>query len=595
MNYYGAFARGMAKPQQLYSGLHGAQCQPRRACASLASWSAVQHNPPAPFFGSGLVDHSVRLRWRSPEKLYEQATRLRPLILCFAGLRTNAAPASTEADALLSNDGGSSSSSSNADGSGSSYPTTVEELAEVVAANTPVFYLHPRERFFPCTVEWFLQHARLAVMKNFMLRRRVDKVVVPYGKLDAQSLREAYEADPKQRLQIQLRRNARPGQPEVLNDIPVYAHIRETVDLHGQRDAIEIVYMKFFAFNGPYWPFGIIPTRTLGAHDSDWEHVTVRLTPDGQQVTGVYYSCHRHIDGTWCSADEVPRTAEGRPQSFVAINGHGSYPYPGTIIRLFGAFNDQTSRDGKLWAPHTCVLVTPEGRLPSVESRGEELNGTAYPSLGGGSGSNGGSSGSASGSSSSGGSSAAGDSAGVSGGSDSSGSSNSGSAAANSAGALSPVGSALAEERGVTLRHDPEPDWLKYGGKWGSTVQAPALQEWFVGSENPVSRTWLQTVFFPLVPGVPTLLEPVEEQVEDASDYINQQVADAQQSVEEARAQAQQSLEQYQKALMERYEQLMASTTKGVDKDNKEGNADEGEGGGSPPNDRAPEDDDKRC
>jgi hypothetical protein len=88
--------------------------------------------------------------------------------------------------------------------------------------------------------------------------------------------------------------------------------------------------------------------------------------------------------------------------------------------------------------------------------------------------------------------------------------------------------------------------------------QAPALQEWFAGAENPVSRTWLQTVrtaptvsvrlhhwilhidsgrlpashpkrcsacmdgkhigsvlqvFFPLVPGVPTLLEPVEEQV----------------------------------------------------------------------------------
>lgn len=34
-----------------------------------------------------------------------------------------------------------------------------------------------------------------------------------------------------------------------------------------------------------------------------------------------------------------------------------------------------------------------------------------------------------------------------------------------------------------------------------------------MGSENPVSRTWLQTVFFPLVPGVSTLLEPVEEQV----------------------------------------------------------------------------------
>ena len=121
---------------------------------------------------------------------------------------------------------------------------------------------------------------------------------------------------------------------------------------------------------------------------SDWEHITVRLTPDGQSVLGVYYSCHRchplateapaaalrscafcrallhpqgtehfcevhsepcrHIDGTWRSAHEVPRTPEGRPEAYVAINGHGVYPEAGRIIRLFGAFNDNTSREGGL-------------------------------------------------------------------------------------------------------------------------------------------------------------------------------------------------------------------------------------------------------
>lgn len=54
----------------------------------------------------------------------------------------------------------------------------------------------------------------------------------------------------------------------------------------------------------------------------------------------------RHIDGTWRSADEVPRTPQGRPRAFVAVNGHGSYPYPGRIIRLFGVFNDNTSDAG---------------------------------------------------------------------------------------------------------------------------------------------------------------------------------------------------------------------------------------------------------
>ena len=42
----------------------------------------------------------------------------------------------------------------------------------------------------------------------------------------------------------------------------------------------------------------------------------------------------------------------------------------------------------------------------------------------------------------------------------------------------------------VQLQHGPTP-WLAYKGKWGSTVEAPALQEWFAKAENPVSRSWL--------------------------------------------------------------------------------------------------------
>ena len=38
----------------------------------------------------------------------------------------------------------------------------------------------------------------------------------------------------------------------------------------------------------------------------------------------------------------------------------------------------------------------------------------------------------------------------------------------------------------------------------------------FVMAENPVSRTWVQQVFLPLVPGVDTLLEPIQDQAEDA-------------------------------------------------------------------------------
>ena len=44
-----------------------------------------------------------------------------------------------------------------------------------MAANAPVFFLHPRESYFPCTVEWFLQRAQLCVMRSVMLSRRVQR------------------------------------------------------------------------------------------------------------------------------------------------------------------------------------------------------------------------------------------------------------------------------------------------------------------------------------------------------------------------------------------------------------------------------------
>ena len=45
----------------------------------------------------------------------------------------------------------------------------------------------------------------------------------------------------------------------------------------------------------------------------------------------------------------------------------------------------------------------------------------------------------------------------------------------------------------VKLVRDPA-IWLGYQGRWGSSVVAPQLQEWFQRAENPVSRTWIQQV-----------------------------------------------------------------------------------------------------
>ncbi|CAL8466419.1 g5955 [Coccomyxa elongata] len=349
-------------------------------------------------------------------------------------------------------------------------PQTVQDLQNVIASNCPVFYLHPEERYFPCTVQWFLERCELQLIRKGW-RRRVLRVIERVGEVDGESLKRAqawFGAQPFKRSFMMLRLvdpAHRAGQPDRLNQVPIYAHAKQVVDPRtGCRTALEINYMKFLAFNGSYKLFGWIPAGNLGAHDADWEHVTLRLTPDGRCVLGVYYSAHRHQDGVWRSAREVPRSEAGRPLAHIAVNGHGSYPIAGTIPRIFFAANDQTSNQGAVWDTERCMIVTNNGRggaLPKVEDRGSDLDGTSYAALG----------------------------------------------SSADSGTLQGQRPAAAYESA---------EWLDYGGRWGTTVEAPAKQDWFARAENPVSRTWLQQVLFPLAPGIESIYEPAMEEVEEA-------------------------------------------------------------------------------
>ncbi|KAK9812839.1 hypothetical protein WJX72_004577 [[Myrmecia] bisecta] len=376
------------------------------------------------------------------------------------------------------------------------YPTTAEELHQVVAANTPVFLLHPRERHFPCSVEWFLERAELLLVRKGW-RRQVLQVLEPFGKLSPAALKAAQDsfATHQQEVQRQERRRKRKqpnsfmmlrlgeayraGQADCINDVPVYAHVKEVVDPLGRRDSIEINYMKFLAYNGYYKVFNTFYVGELGAHDADWEHITVRLSPDASRVLGIYYSAHRHYDGVWLSASSIPREPNGRPIVYTALNGHGAYWFPGFVPRLFLAFNDLTSDQGPVWDAKRCVLVT-QGKLPQVVSRGTSLDGSSYSS-----------------------------------------------------------GLERSSMSSVEVVSDPSAaDWLAFEGRWGSTVVAPALQDWFARAENPISRTWLQQVFLPLWPGLDSVWEPAQEELEELTERMQ---LDMEAAMESARSTAKES------------------------------------------------------
>lgn len=99
-------------------------------------------------------------------------------------------------------------------------------------------------------------------------------------------------------------------------------------------------------------------------------------------LSAVYYSAHRHGDGTWVSAKSCPfDEATGRLLAFVALNGHGFYPGTGTHAHVFFFANNLTSSRGRVWGSKECHIFEYPGKwltkgkvelkkLPEAEDRG---------------------------------------------------------------------------------------------------------------------------------------------------------------------------------------------------------------------------------
>lgn len=339
----------------------------------------------------------------------------------------------------------------------------LERVRRLVAAHTPVLRIHPSDRFMPCSAEFFMEHAELLLGEGEdSFQTGHGLVIRPRGSLTAEVLLKAQERYDPALLWMTLDAQSKLGSPmDSLAEVPVYAHVKEVHLSNGSLEALEITYITFYAHNGWYALLGWGPH--VGAHDGDWEHLTVRLQAPAYDCQGVWFNAHRPWDGCWVPAHEVERTAEGRPIAYVALHGHGTYPHAGIIRRAMLFANDQCSACGPEWKPKRCVLLLPK------EEHAESMTHVIDAAI-----------------------------------------STDHSAAADATTAASVVrwkrvpsrGSRLVAttsmpqnvaplmpERAEAVEVVSEPAlWLLYRGRWGSTP-GPALQTWWHAAECPVSRT----------------------------------------------------------------------------------------------------------
>ncbi|KAL6055601.1 G protein gamma domain-containing protein, variant 2 [Balamuthia mandrillaris] len=129
----------------------------------------------------------------------------------------------------------------------------------------------------------------------------------------------------------------------------------------------ELQYFFFYSFNGAVIPW--LPTA--GIHEGDWEHMSVRATPDGSSIAAVYMACHGS-EGRWYLRPSTSPTAEDgyrltnitHPIAYSARGGHATYAWPGRQKRRVPTKNlhlwvidDDTCDKGIRWQTWRNVVL----------------------------------------------------------------------------------------------------------------------------------------------------------------------------------------------------------------------------------------------
>lgn len=241
-------------------------------------------------------------------------------------------------------------------------PADAAALAAVVHRFAPQVRLHPEERYFPSSVAWYLERTQvhtparvsLGDLPTLMSTRgaaggeseRADAFYRD-GARFAQKMEETLEEKlakssfAKYFLKIKKDRPdrelaARLGE---LESAKTYVHLRKPSE---DGAGLDIQYWFFYPYSGP-----VLAGPAGGAHEGDWEHITVRLDPSLQRVEKIFFAAHDR-EGSWVAAEDVQFVEYTHPVVYSARYGHASYPSAGIQSRgMLPA--DRTADGGAVW------------------------------------------------------------------------------------------------------------------------------------------------------------------------------------------------------------------------------------------------------
>lgn len=242
-----------------------------------------------------------------------------------------------------------------------------EQLARRFA---PIIRLYPTDEFRPSSAPWYMARTHMRfhhsncsdhqilnlgtiTNSNISTRSHQNTGIPPFcihsGSTEFSDLRTS-----PSRFFLQIPNDAnelttRLGAPPT--DWTCYAHVRRA----PSSSDYDVQYWLFFPYNGD-------STAGAGAHEGDWEHVTVRISSSGTAISQMYFSAHDN-EGRWYAANQLLFSG-GRPVAYSAWHSHASYPYAQTWNRSFPLPADYTADGGPAWDCQVSLRNTGERGLP---------------------------------------------------------------------------------------------------------------------------------------------------------------------------------------------------------------------------------------
>lgn len=227
---------------------------------------------------------------------------------------------------------------------------------------SPILYFHQDEKYFPCSMNWLLNHSKLVEYKENITENTKTVSETIFNKLtnmDLYSLSQSYNFKNKFNGDIILSTTNELNSGEIpLQNVPCYALLRR------KNDNIYITFIFLYAYNGDY---NILNIANVGSHPGDLEHMTLELLNNGE-LNRVMYGAHRSENGRWVSKDDI-EFENGKIVAYVAKNGHGLYHKKGYAIRLYGLANDVMDK-GIRWEPRAEQIYLPNDSHFTPETMG---------------------------------------------------------------------------------------------------------------------------------------------------------------------------------------------------------------------------------